>query len=206
MTSSKLPDRQRIVAFSGNAGRPSRSRQLASLIARRIAAHVDAEIEQFDIADMGPGLATSFERDQLPAPVRTAIAAIEQADILVAVSPVYKGSYSGLFKHVFDLVDMDALVGRPVVLGATGGGPRHSLVVEHQLRPLFGFFSALTIPTAVYAEAQSFDEDGLNDPTVMSRVEAAALQCAELARALGCRRNRQAPAAAPRARVVPIKS
>ena len=78
------------------------------------------------------------------------------ADALIVGSPVYKGSYTGLFKHLFDFVEPEALAGKPVILTATGGGPRHALVVEHSLRPLFGFFTALTIPTAIYASDQDF--------------------------------------------------
>ena len=73
------------------------------------------------------------------------------ADALVLASPVYKGSYCGLFKHLFDLLDPLSLAGKPVLLGATGGGPRHALVIEHQLRPLLGFFEAQTLATGIYA-------------------------------------------------------
>ncbi|OYU96670.1 MAG: FMN reductase, partial [Burkholderiales bacterium PBB5] len=82
---------------------------------------------------------------------------IESADLVIAATPVYKGSYTGLFKHLFDLVDPNALVGRPVLLAANGGSERHALVVDHQLRPLFAFFRALTVPSAVYAAEADFD-------------------------------------------------
>ena len=98
-----------------------------------------------------PASPESFDRATLTLPARRIVDAIEGADALIVGSPVYKGSYTGLFKHVFDLVEPDRLAGKPVVLAASGGGPRHALVVEHALRPLFGFFTALTIPTAVYA-------------------------------------------------------
>jgi FMN reductase len=93
---------------------------------------------------------------------------------------VYKGAYTGLFKHAFDLVDPRALVGKPVLLTATGGGPRHALVVEHALRPLFGFFEALTIPTAVYASDADFVGGQLAEAGVQARVSTAAQQLASL--------------------------
>ncbi|KKB08473.1 hypothetical protein VE25_18315 [Devosia geojensis] len=204
-----IAPRQKIVAFTGNTRRPSRSLNLAALIARRIQAHLDADYRHLDVLDAGPGLGAALTRKQLTPEALAVVEAVEEADILVAVSPVYKGSYTGLFKHLFDFVDMDALIGRPVVIGATGGGPRHSLVVEHQMRPLFGFFSALTIPTAIYAEDASFQDDEVADPAILARVEAAAVQCAELARAVGPRRQRGEGANTPAeqtGRVIPLKS
>lgn len=172
--------RLNIVAFSGNTHRPSRSWNLAEAIARRVQAHVDADIAHYDILDAGEGIGSTYLRSQLSRQGLAVVEAIEHADILVVTSPVYKGSYSGLFKHVFDFVDLNALIGRPVILSATGGGPRHSLMVEHQLRPLFGFFSALTVPTAVYAEDSSFEDGQPADPGVLARMELAATQCAAL--------------------------
>jgi FMN reductase len=107
------------------------------------------------------------------------VEAVEQADALIVSTPVYKGSYPGLFKHLIDFVDMQALTGTPVILAATGGGQRHALVVEHQLRPLFGFFSALTMPTAIYADDKSFEAHQQNDPGILARVELAAGQLAQ---------------------------
>jgi FMN reductase len=178
--SQTAPNQVNIVAFSGNAHRPSRSRRLAELIAQRIQAHIDASLTQYDILDASPGLGAALTRAQLtPGPLKV-IKAVEEADVLVVCTPVYKGSYTGLFKHFFDFVDMGALVGKPVVISATGGGSRHALVVEHQLRPLFGFFSALTIPTAIYADEGSFENGELVDENILARVEMAASQTAAL--------------------------
>ncbi len=83
------------------------------------------------------------------------------ADGLIAVTPVFAASYSGLFKSFFDLIDKDALTGTPVLLGATGGTARHSLVTEHALRPLFTYLRAQVLPTAVYAASPDWGEQGL---------------------------------------------
>lgn len=167
-----------LVAFSGNAHRPSRSRALAELISSRIAALVDTRVRQYDIADASPGLGAALSRQELSPEALAIVEAVENADVLVVSSPVYKGSYTGLFKHFFDFVDPTALIGKPVVIAATGGGPRHSLVVEHQLRPLFGFFSALTIPTSIYAEDKSFEDFKQVDPGILARIDLAASQTA----------------------------
>ncbi len=77
------------------------------------------------------------------------------------MTPVFAASYSGLFKSFFDVIDKDALTGKPVLLGATGGTARHSLVTEHALRPLFAYLRALVLPTAVYAASEDWGESGL---------------------------------------------
>ena len=106
--------------------------------------------------------------------------AIEGADALVVGSPVYKGSYTGLFKHVFDLIDPAALADKPVAIVATGGGARHALVVEHAFRPLFGFFGALQVPTAVYGSDSDFTDGLPTDPGVRARIAEAGAQLAAL--------------------------
>ncbi|MFG2887453.1 CE1759 family FMN reductase [Streptomyces sp. NPDC048297] len=95
-----------------------------------------------------------------PAPVATAIDAVTRADGLIVVSPVFTASYSGLFKSFFDLIDPNALTGKPVLIAATGGTSRHSLVLEHALRPLFSYLRATVVPTAVYAASEDWGSGG----------------------------------------------
>jgi FMN reductase len=172
--------RPKIVAIAGNVHRPSKSRALAEAVAAAVVERIDAEVSVFDLIDAGPGLGAAFARAELSPEALTIIEAVEKADAIIAVSPVYKGSYTGLFKHLFDFVGPLALVNRPVVVGATGGGHRHGLVVEHQLRPLFGFFSALTVPTAVYASDHEFTGGVPADPAVKERIDLAGAQLAAL--------------------------
>lgn len=82
------------------------------------------------------------------------------ADGVIAVTPVFTASYSGLFKSFFDLIDPAALTGVPVLVGATGGTARHSLVLDHALRPLFAYLRALVAPTAVYAASEDWGSGG----------------------------------------------
>jgi len=84
------------------------------------------------------------------------LAAVEAADALIVGTPVYRASFTGLFKHFFDFVEQTALVDVPVLLAASGGSDRHALVLEHQLRPLFSFFQAQTLPIGVYATDRDF--------------------------------------------------
>jgi FMN reductase len=170
----------RIVGFSGSPRRPSKTRSLVERLAAEVARRQQVRLDIYDLSDAGPGLGAALQRKDLTLPAARIIDAIEQADALVVGTPVYKGAYTGLFKHVFDLVDPRALVGKPVLLTATGGGTRHALVVEHALRPLFGFFEALTVPTAVYASDADFIDGQLAEAGVLERVSTAAQQLAGL--------------------------
>lgn len=165
----------RIVAFSGNTHRPSRTRVLVEAVSAEIARIRPVEIRTWDLVDAGQGIAVG-SRAALPLPAARIVEDIESADALIVGTPVYKGAYSGLFKHIIDFVGPDALVGKPVVLAATGGGPRHALVVEHALRPLFGFFSAQTVPTSVYAGDTEIVDGRVVEPIVLSRVRKAAAE------------------------------
>ncbi|MEH3146701.1 MAG: FMN reductase [Methylobacterium frigidaeris] len=172
--------RPRLVGFSANLQRPSKTRTLVETLAETAAARSGFEARVFDIVDAGSGLGAAQYRSQLSLPARRVVEAIEEADALVVGTPVYKGAYTGLFKHLFDLIEPDALAGKPVAIVATGGGPRHALVVEHSLRPLFGFFSALTVPTAVYASDADFRDGALEEAGVRRRLTDAAEQLAVL--------------------------
>ena len=101
------------------------------------------------------------------------MAEVTQADLLLIGSPTFKGSYPGLFKHFIDLIQPEALRGKPVLIAATGGGDRHALMVEHQLRPLFGFFMAHTLPTSVYASTADFLEYRVSAPALSARIDEA---------------------------------
>ena len=97
------------------------------------------------------------------------LAAVEQADIVVVTTPVYRGAYTGLFKHFFDFIHQDALIDKPVLLAATGGSERHALMIDHQLRPLFSFFQARTLPLGVYATDKDFLDYRLQDEALIQR-------------------------------------
>lgn len=170
----------KVVAISGSVNRPSKSRSLAQAIADAALDRVDFTFSSYDLLDAGSGLGAAFTRAELSPAAAAIVEAVETADAVIAVSPVYKGSYTGLFKHLFDFVSPTSLTNKPVVVGATGGGHRHGLVVEHQLRPLFGFFAALTVPTSVYASDHEFRDGVPVDPVVLERIDAAGAQLAAL--------------------------
>lgn len=164
----------RVVAVSGSLHEPSKTTALIRAIGAAVAELAEIEFELIELTDVGPALAGALRRDQLPLHVEEKIVAIEQADLLIVGSPVYRASFTGLFKHLFDFVGQYALVGKPVLLAATGGGERHALIIEHQLRPLFAFFQALTLPLGVYASDTDFDGYAIESEVLRSRIALAA--------------------------------
>ncbi|TDN91909.1 FMN reductase [Microbacterium sp. BK668] len=163
----------KVVGVSGSLHTPSKTTALVSAIIGEVASRARTESRLIELAEIGPSLAGVLHRADLPPDVAEALRAIEGADLLVVASPVYRASFTGLFKHLFDFVDQYALVGQPVLLAATGGGERHALIIEHQLRPLFGFFQAITLPLGVYASTADFDGHELRSTGAHQRIEQA---------------------------------
>ncbi len=138
-----------------------------------IADAIPCEQRLVELGQLAPHFAGAVWRSQLPDVVERELAAVEQADVLVVATPVYRGSYTGLFKHFFDFIHQDALIDKPVLLAATGGSERHALVIDHQLRPLFSFFQARTLPLGVYATDQDFSDYRLQNVALIQRAQLA---------------------------------
>jgi FMN reductase len=160
----------KLVAVSGGLQRPSRTLVLVEEIVAALSVAIPLDVRLIELGDLAPALGRAVYRNQLPAEANAHIEAIEAADALVVASPVFRGSFTGLFKHLFDLIGQDALISKPVLLAATGGSNRHSLVIEHQLRPLFAFFQALTLPLGVYASEHDFDGYEIASTALRARI------------------------------------
>ncbi|KOG56007.1 hydroxymethylpyrimidine ABC transporter substrate-binding protein [Streptomyces virginiae] len=152
----------KLVVVSAGLSSPSSTRLLADRLTAATLERVDAEPQVIEVRELAAEIAQHFVTGFPPARLAAALDTVAAADGLIAVTPVFAGSYSGLFKSFFDLIDKDALTGTPVLLAATGGTARHSLVTEHALRPLFTYLRALVLPTAVYAASQDWGEQGLD--------------------------------------------
>jgi FMN reductase len=160
-----------IGAWSAGGGTPEQDTE-----ARRR----EARLTLVDMADAAPLIFSSLTRPQTSPAGEAIVRSVETADALIVATPVYRGSYTGALKHLFDLVSHAALVGKPVILAATGSSHIHGLVTEHELRPLLGFFGALTVPTAIYAAEADFDEFTLTSAAVFERIGHAADDLARL--------------------------
>jgi FMN reductase len=159
-----------LAVVSGGLSNPSSTRLLAdrlttATVAALRARRDDATIEVVELRaharDLADNLVTGFPNESLRAAVDTVVG----ADAVIAVTPIFSASYSGLFKTFFDVLDKDALVGKPVLLGATAGTARHSLAVEFAMRPLFAYLRSVAVPTGVFAAAEDWAGGGTDSGT-----------------------------------------
>jgi FMN reductase len=164
------------IGIAGSLSALSRTRTLVQTAVNLAAQRFGGSGQVYDLNDIGPSLGTASKLQDLAPTARSIVEKVLAADALVVASPVYKGSYTGLFKHFFDLFDPLSLVGKPVLLAATGGGDRHALVIEHQLRPLFGFFEAQSMATGVYASDADFQNGAFVPGAAATRLERAIAQ------------------------------
>jgi FMN reductase len=165
-----VSDRVKLVSVSGSLHAPSRTNALVDAIVAEFARQLEVETRVIRVNEIGPSFAGVLNRGELPEEAQSALVAIETADVLVVASPVYRASFTGLFKHLFDFVDQYALVDTPTLLAATGGSERHALILEHQFRPLFAFFQALTLPVGVYAHDSDFTDYVISNPDLTDRI------------------------------------
>ena len=153
-----------LVVVSAGLSQPSSTRLLADqLYAAAVEAAAERDIQLdvrvIELRDLAHDIMNHMLTGFPPAALKEALDAVEAADALIAVSPIFTASYSGLFKSFFDVVDKDALADKPVLIGATAGTARHSLTTEHALRPLFTYLRAVVVPTAVFAATDDFGAD-----------------------------------------------
>ena len=172
----------RIVAITAGTSVPSSSRMLGerlgeATIAALASSGVPAELTHIELRTLAVDLANHLATRVPGARLREAFDAVCAADGVVAVTPVLNGSYSGLFKLFFDALDEGAMTARPVLLGATGGTARHSLVVEHAMLPLFHYLKAAPATTGVFAATEDW---GDAEASLGRRVRAAGEEFAEL--------------------------
>ncbi|HEY2057091.1 MAG TPA: FMN reductase [Amycolatopsis sp.] len=170
-----------IAVVTAGLSQPSSTRLLADRLAEATRAALGPEttvevIELRDVAvDVTNNMLTGFPSPRL----REAIDTVTRADGLIAVTPVFTASYSGLFKSFFDVLDKEALDGKPVLLAATGGTERHSLVLDFALRPLFAYLRAMPVATGVYAASSDWGSVAATG-ALQQRVERAAGELAAL--------------------------
>ena len=174
----------RIAVVSAGLSEPSSTRLLADLLGEATATALGgADVEVVELRPLAHAITDALLTGFPNAELAQAIETVTGADAVVAVTPVFSASYSGLFKSFFDILETGALDGTPVLVAATAGTARHSLVLEHALRPLFSYLHATVVPTAVFAASEDWGTAGGSD-ALRRRVDRAA---AELAALIGTR-------------------
>lgn len=155
------PDTRHIAVVAAGLSDPSSTSMLAKQLSQATADALAERgyrpvVHHFELREVATEIADSLVTFSRSEQLSEMIAEVEQADAVITVSPVFKASYSGLFKSFWDLVDNEALRGIPVQLGATGGSPRHSLVIDNSMRPLFSYLRMRVMPVGVYAATEDW--------------------------------------------------
>ena len=174
---------RRVAVVSGGMGMPSSSRMLADQLAKAAQrelerADVYTEITTIELRELAVDIANNMVTGFAPPALAEALKSVTDADALIVVSPVFSGSYSGLLKSFFDVLDNTALDGMPVLIAATGGSVRHSLMLDHAMRPLFTYLRARVVSTGVYAGPEDWGVGSDGAPALDQRVSRAATELA----------------------------
>ncbi|BCW21090.1 FMN reductase [Pseudarthrobacter enclensis] len=176
---------RRLTVLSAGLGVPSSSRLLADQLAASAKRQLEAagytvQVDTVELRDLAVDIANNFVTGYAAPRLAEVIAGVEASDGIIAVSPVFSASYSGLFKSFFDVLDPKALDGKAVLLGATGGSDRHQMVLDYAMRPLFSYLRTRVAATAVFAGPQDWGAaDGAGTP-LAGRVDRAAAELAQL--------------------------
>ncbi|WP_246021442.1 CE1759 family FMN reductase [Arthrobacter echini] len=175
----------KVAVITAGLGVPSSSRMLADQLSDALRTELslsgqDATVDVLELRNYAVDIAQHLVSGFAPPALAAAIQSVTDADALIVVSPVFTGSYSGLFKSFFDVIDNTALEGMPVLMGATGGSARHALVLEHAMRPLFTYLRTRVVPTAVYAAPQDWGVGEDDEPALEQRARRAARELAAM--------------------------
>ncbi|HEU4758108.1 MAG TPA: CE1759 family FMN reductase, partial [Agromyces sp.] len=176
---------KRIVVVSSGLSTPSSTRQLADRLAADAAGllaerGIEVEFRTFELRDLAHDITNHLLLGFAPPKLQDALDAIAAADGLIAVTPIFTTSYAGLFKSFIDVVDPQALTDLPVLIGATGGTPRHSLAIDYAIRPLFTYLHAVPVTTGVFAATGDWGDGGDGVRSLPDRIFRGAKEFAEL--------------------------
>ncbi|MFH8252813.1 NAD(P)H-dependent oxidoreductase [Microbacterium sp. B2969] len=162
-----------VTAVSGSLHAPGFTTVLLEGIVSRIARERDVDAEVVELSALARDIASALTGGERTAALELALERLGRSDLVVVGTPIYRGSYTGLFKSFFDLVHQDALEGVPVILAAGGGNDQHTLAIDHELRPLFAFFRALTAPVGIYARPGDYADGRIASDSLVTQIERA---------------------------------
>jgi FMN reductase len=178
-------NRRKLAVVSGGLAEPSSTRLLADRLAAATELalgelEVVTELHALELRDHAHALTnmlvTGFADERLGAAIKEVV----ESEGLIAVTPIFNASYSGLFKTFFDVLEPGSLTGKPVLIAATAGSPRHSLALEHAIRPLFSYMRAVVVPTGVFAASEDWGSGVSAEQALSERIDRAAGELARL--------------------------
>lgn len=175
---------RRIAVISAGLSNPSSTRMLADRMAaetvKQLAEHdIEVTVDVIELRDLAHDITNNLLTGFAPAALESALNSVYSADAVIAVTPIFSTSYSGLFKSFIDVLDPDALTGKPVLIGANAGTPRHSLAIDYAIRPLFAYLHAETVSTGVFAASSDWGGAGDDVAPLAKRVEKGARELAD---------------------------
>ena len=175
---------RRIAVVSAGLSNPSSTRMLADRLAAATLAQlaergIEASVDTIELRDLAHDITNNLLTGFAPAELESAINTVVSADALIVVTPIFSTSYSGLFKSFIDVLDPDALTGKPVLIGANAGTARHSLAIDYAIRPLFAYLHADAVSTGVFAASSDWGSAADQVAPLSSRVEKGARELAE---------------------------
>jgi FMN reductase len=175
---------RRIAVISAGLSNPSSTRMLADRLAAATgtelrARGIEVSADVIELRDLAHDITNNLLTGFAPAPLESALNSVYSADGIIAVTPIFSTSYSGLFKSFIDVLDPDALAGKPVLLGANAGTARHSLAIDYAIRPLFAYLHAEPVSTGVFAASSDWGANADGVAPLGARVERGAREFAE---------------------------
>ncbi|MER7830910.1 FMN reductase [Streptomyces sp. NPDC095602] len=187
----------KLTIISGGLREPSSTRLLANRLDVAVRAELesqghDVESSFVELRPLGRAIMDAMLSGFPTPPLEEAFRTVDQADGVIAVTPAFNASFSGLFKSFFDVLPEGTLADMPVMIAATGGTERHSLVLEHAMRPMFSYLHAIVSPRGVYAATADFGTDEAQGGALRERVRTAAADYARLVQGCGARARRPA--------------
>jgi FMN reductase len=176
---------RRITVLSAGLGVPSSSRLLADQMAAAAERQLTAGgykvvVDVVELRDLAVDIANNFVTGYAAPRLAEVIAGVEASDGIIAVTPVFSASYSGLFKSFIDVLDPKSLDGKAVLLGATGGTDRHQMVLDYALRPLFSYLRTRMAATGVFAGPQDWGTAEEGGVSLADRIDRAASEFTRL--------------------------
>jgi len=179
-----MTSQRRIAVISAGLSNPSSTRMLADRLAaasvKQLAERgIETEVDVFELRDYAHDITNNLLTGFAPPALESMIDAVVSADAIIAVTPIFSTSYSGLFKSFIDVLDPDALTGKPVLIGANAGTARHSLAIDYAIRPLFAYLHAEAVPTGVFAASSDWGGSADRVAPLSERVDRGARELAD---------------------------